>query len=412
MSRVPIAVDRHNARRLASSSAKCDEPFHCWECGAACVLRQGLQRVHHFAHKAATGDTDAVGCTGGGEGVIHEACKLFIKENIGNIVFTKACAECGAEVMRWKGKDAASEQDVVANGQHYRVDLLAQRELDSTEAVIEVLHTHRCRGDKLADLASIFGDNVFEVESFDYEEATSDLPLALPCVNCPRCSSCVTRSEKEEAQRRRAAEARRVAEEQRQLAEEKAREERRIAEEQRQLAEEKAREERRIAEIRAKAEQGLGAQRVRTLKKLREAMNNACERSLSCAFGKFVINTECEFFPHWLQQGIPITCKSSGVYLLSKPEVYRCLAVNPRQWALCGICDTELAASLKQALRDVRRKRIAFPRRNLAEYIRIYLTEMRLQLPNQAARHNLHNASTSFSAKRKLEMVTGSNEGG
>ena len=258
MSRVPIAVDRHGARRLAISSAKCDEPFHCGECGAACVLRQGLRRVHHFAHKAATDDTAATGCSGGGEGAMHEACKLFIKENIGSIVFARTCSECGEEVARWKGTEAVSEKDVLANGARYRVDLLAHNVMDSTEAVVEVMHTHRCSGDKLAGLASVFGDNVFEVESFDYEEATrdfnDDFSLVLSSVNRPRCSSCVTRAEGEEAQRRAAecriqeAQCRRVQAEQRRHLEEKA-----SAENQRRRLEEKAREEKQRRHLEEKA---------------------------------------------------------------------------------------------------------------------------------------------------------------
>ena len=199
---VPIAVDRHGARRLAISTTNCDEPFHCEECGAACVLRKGLQRSHHFAHKAATDDTGAAACSGGGEGAIHETCKLFIKENIGSIAFTKVCSECGEEVVRWKGTEAAFEQDVVTNGGRYRVDLLAHNDMDSTGAVVEVLHTHRCSGGKLADLASTFGDNVFEVEWFDYEEATRSLPLVLSGVNRSRCASCIARADEEEARRR------------------------------------------------------------------------------------------------------------------------------------------------------------------------------------------------------------------
>jgi len=198
--------------------------------------------VHHFAHKAATEDArgTTTGCAGGGEGAIHEACKLFIKENIVIVVFTRTCSECDEEVVRWKGTEAVSEKDVLANGASYRVDLLARNDKDSTEAVVEVLHSHRCSGDKLADLASMFGDNVFEVESFDYEEAPSALPLVLSCVNRSRCASCVARAEEKEARRRLASE--RAAEEQlRRRVEEKANEARRLQEQQSRLQEQQSR---------------------------------------------------------------------------------------------------------------------------------------------------------------------------
>jgi hypothetical protein len=239
MSSVPFAVDRHGAWRLAITCEKCDEPFHCWECRAACVLRKGQQRIHHFAHAPSAGNTLAGGCTGG-EGAIHKACKLFIKEKVGELIFSKRCVECEEEVVRWHGTSAVCEKAVVAGVQLYRVDVLAQNESDSTEAAIEVLHTHRCSGDKLAALASVFGENVFEVESFDYEEALRSMPLTLSCVNRERCPSCIDRF---------VAEARRVAEAKRRSAEYEARrlaEERRTREE-RWLAEERTREERRLA---------------------------------------------------------------------------------------------------------------------------------------------------------------------
>ena len=218
MIRIPLAVDRHGAQRLASSSAKCNEPFHCLECGVACVLKKGEERRHHFAHKAATGDANVAGCKGGGEGALHAACKLFIQENIAALVFAKSCVDCGVKLTRWRGTSAVCEKDIVAGDHHYRVDVLARQDCDSTEAVIEVVHTHRCSGDKLAHLATSFGDNVFEVGIFDLEAMPQnpdvDDNITLPCVNCPRCAACTARFEELQAklaEQRRIAEAKRKA---------------------------------------------------------------------------------------------------------------------------------------------------------------------------------------------------------
>ena len=122
------------------------------------------------------------------------------------------------------------EKDIVTRDQQYRVDVLAWEEPGSTQAVIEVVHTHRCSGDKLADLAVAFGENVFEVETFDFEamlQNFDDELITLPCVNRPRCTACTTRFEKLQAkleEQRRAAEAHRLA------AELQNREDRRLAE--------------------------------------------------------------------------------------------------------------------------------------------------------------------------------------
>lgn len=438
MSRVPIALDRHGARRLAISCAKCDEPFHCGKCGAACILRQGPQRVYHFAHKAASGDTGATGCAGGGEGAIHEACKLFIKENIGNIVFTRACSECGEEVARWKGTGAVSEKDILANSARYRVDLLAHNETDSTQAVVEVLHTHRCSGDKLADLASMFGDHVYEVESFDYEEVTPNLPLVLSCVNRSRCASCVLRSEEEEAQQRimffrrrveeKARETRRLQEERRWyrrgaasifpfsccvkrrrvdeqagdaslLLEEQASEERQLREEQHQRAQEKARKSLQFAESRAGCEEKHKQKEAEkeTDAKIMRATKKHNEAEFNCKCSDPAIRA-------WLQQGMPITCTSSGAYLSSRPSVYRCLKINPRRWTLCELCGPELAAALKQALRDEHGKKIAFPAFITAECVRDYLKEMRMQKPKTVALQISEDVSKRAGDKRKREV--------
>jgi len=218
MIRIPVAVDRHGAQRLASSSAKCDEPFHCLECGAACVLKKGEEGRQHFAHKALTEDAAVVGCTGGGEGALHAACKLFIQENIAALVFAKSCVDCGVELARWRGTFALCEKDILAGDQHYKVDVLARQECDSTEAIIEVLHPYRCSGEKLAHLATAFGDNVFEVGIFDLEAMPQnpdvDDNITLPCVNCPRCAACTTCFEELQAklaEQRRIAEAKRKA---------------------------------------------------------------------------------------------------------------------------------------------------------------------------------------------------------
>ena len=453
MSRVPIAVDRHGARRIAISSTKCDEPFHCGECGAACVLRKGMQRVHHFAHRAATEGAGATGCTGGGEGAIHEACKLFIKENIGSIVFAKACSECGEEIARWKGTEAVVEKDVLANGERYRVDLLANNETDGTKAVVEVLHTHRCSGDKLADLASAFGDRVFEVESFDYEEVTLDLPLVLSCVNRSRCASCVARAEEKEAQRRLASERaleqqlrlqeeqqrrlqedqqRRLQEEQqRRLQEEqqrrcieaKARETHRLQQEQqRQCVEAKAREAQRLQEEREErikqhwqhkreeAEQEVRENKLWAANKLYEALTKACKSRLLATLDKWTNETEsgCKrsdpVFRAWLQEGMPIKCTSSGAYLSSMPNVYKCIMINPRRWALCDVSGTEFAPILNQALRDERDKRIAFPTFITAERIRKYLKDLCAQERKPLARRTSEDAPKRAVVKRKRSL--------
>ena len=251
--RVPVALDRHGAPRLARTTERCDEPFECPDCGGECCLRKGTQRQPHFAHKCATKEGHVSDCAGG-EGAVHNACKLFICDNIGSIDFVGRCPGCRFET-RWRGTRAVCEKSVSVESRCYRLDLQAHNDVDSTQAAIEVLSTHRCHGDKLADLHSKFGENVFEVKAFDYEDSESALPLTLDRVNCPLCKACVARRKKlEEERRRRAEEERWQAERQREahrLAWERSEAQRRV-EEQKRVQAQKAEAER-IAQEQAAA---------------------------------------------------------------------------------------------------------------------------------------------------------------
>ena len=237
---VPYALDRNGARRLAISTEKCDEPFQCPECRNECYISKGQSQAHHFSHKPSI--ASSVGCTSGGEGAIHMACKLFIQEHIDNIIFVKSCAECNREVARWAGTEAALEVPVLER--KYIVDLLVTNMSNSTEAVVEVLHTHRCSGDKLEALACVYSDNVFEIRTFDHKEIC-EFPLTLSCENRPQCGECKRKEERRVEEQRRVEEERRV-EEQRRLQEERRLEEERRVEEQRRLQEERLEKERRI----------------------------------------------------------------------------------------------------------------------------------------------------------------------
>lgn len=58
---------------IARSESKSNAPFECPECGNEVILRKGMVRIHHFAHKP------PVTCTyGAGETDAHRQCKMAI----------------------------------------------------------------------------------------------------------------------------------------------------------------------------------------------------------------------------------------------------------------------------------------------------------------------------------------------
>ena len=68
---------RDEARVLAWAADRNDRPFHCPECRAQVILKQGAVRVHHFAH------VPPVICQyGRGETESHRRCKQALYEGL------------------------------------------------------------------------------------------------------------------------------------------------------------------------------------------------------------------------------------------------------------------------------------------------------------------------------------------
>ena len=98
---------------------------------------------------------------------------------------------------------------------------------------------------------------------------------------------------------------------------------------------------------------------------------------------------------------MPIRCTSSGAYLSSKPSVYKCIGINPRSWALCGLCGTELASVLNQAPRDARGKYITIPAFIAAECVREHVKDLCARELNPLARMISEDAPKRAVVKRR-----------
>ena len=101
--------------------------------------------------------------------------------------------------------------------------------------------------------------------------------------------------------------------------------------------------------------------------KLPHALAKIMTRSLMFA------GLDAWLFFTWRCQRMPIFCKSTAAYLLSKTDVYECTQQNPRKWCIREALPPDSSSSLREALLDVKCKKISLPWTRLVGFVEAQL---------------------------------------
>lgn len=209
---VPIAFDQEGVQ-VTPTCSKEQGPFTCVECNDKLILKQGTQKIWHFAHAK----VNPSGCNGGGEAYRLAAAKLTLMEYIRLIRFVATCKNGKHKLEREYSGCTATQQSGSAD-----VSVVNNRVL---KAMVQVkADTNDSRQSVQSRAMRVGAANVWDVGAMDVLKLQTDLHRASAVIKlvasnareCEPCTEAATRRDAVYAKRKRAAEA---AERKRQAAE-------------------------------------------------------------------------------------------------------------------------------------------------------------------------------------------------
>ena len=379
---VPIARDKTRKLRTPNLADKIDAPFECIECRQMLCLKGHCDRSggpakkrRHFAHVGSWGGVDNCqggqgGCGGDSKSLEHIQAKELILQNLNIMTLVFPCHRCGHEkTFRNIVEEGCQEHRIEIRGKLFVVDI----HIPDHRIAIEVYNTHRLTMDKL------------EFLYFRYEhilEISADLAGSTTLVNDNICRTCFMESRRLDhlkliwnhwnEPRRKAKEALRAEEVRAEIAVKT--EEVRLGKEEAARAKEEVT---RAIEMRAAAVRVATRAKEEAIRaiEMREAAlrvatraTRAAEMREAAAVDKRASAAKVERIMHAKKKreekrvreqeqekepfrviadticvGHPLVCRSTATYLLKNPSVYRCTAINPRQWIYCGETEADHA---------------------------------------------------------------------
>ncbi|CAN0116281.1 unnamed protein product, partial [Phaeothamnion confervicola] len=155
---IPLAFTSSGELKLPNHCHKIDGPFLCRDCGNEVILKKGLIKCAHFAHKAREVHGNG-GTSCPSESTIHLAAKEIVFQTFSWISTYRKCPSCDEAGPSTRVVGARAKKEEPLDG--FQIDVAIFDASGVVTTVFEVCHTHESTRTKVAH----FKDTLVEVDA-------------------------------------------------------------------------------------------------------------------------------------------------------------------------------------------------------------------------------------------------------